>query len=55
MWPGDSKVVKSATFVDNRGLKFSKMTPIKFGNVWVVGQDNLEGWFKMVSFNKYGN
>jgi hypothetical protein len=55
MLPGDSKAAESATLVCNEGKKYADKTPVKIGNVWVIGQDNIGGWFKMVSFNNSGN
>jgi hypothetical protein len=55
MFNGDTHVPSTATLVDNVGAKFANKKPIKFGNVWVIGQDNTGGWFKMVSFDTNGN
>jgi hypothetical protein len=54
MFNDDKRAPVTGTFVENTGRRYANKTPIRFGNVWVIGQDNIGGWFKMVSFNVNG-
>lgn len=48
-----SKEPTSATFVDNVGKATRNVTPVKIGNVFVIGVRS--DWYKMVAVDANGN
>jgi hypothetical protein len=54
MGNGKNNYPKTATFIENGGTRYPNKTPLKIGNVWVIGHDT-GSYVKMVSFDVYGN